>query len=92
MVAFFGVPAEEIKQIRQILSREEPLNRKREASGTKTFLCRIYFANQTYKSLSLPITATVNETIISMMTHLRLKDDPQQYGLFEISQSGVYCF
>lgn len=88
LVDFFGVRTaeQEVNAIRHLLEKKDMVVPRSADADKKTFLCRIYFANLTYKSLKLAVTADADEVTAIMMKRLGLADDPSHYAVFEQNQ------
>jgi len=56
-------------------------------TNTTTFVTRIYFANYTHISISIPVTETVSYVLKAVLEKLNIKDHFEDYALFEVKRS-----
>ncbi|KAJ3047340.1 RAC-gamma serine/threonine-protein kinase [Rhizophlyctis rosea] len=92
LAEFFGVQKgqKEMDEIRKIVVRnqEQRVMTVPDEKEKNTFVARIYFGNLTYTSISLPIaTGTASSAIKSLLDRLNIKENSEQYAVFEYQQA-----
>ncbi|KAJ3194252.1 RAC-gamma serine/threonine-protein kinase [Irineochytrium annulatum] len=91
IAGFFGVQDkhDDMKQINDMMGRKRSMDRRPSALQAPTFISRFYYANMTYTSLNLPLTATTTEAITLLLEKLRVDpSERDQYAIYEYFKTG----